>query len=196
MAEKITDLLGSYDNFDEEPDYLNNPTNILAVTITFMVSYLPAWLPTEPHFSLVSASFVLIFLTIPQILSWICALLRLYTRFLIVRSPGWDDVFVILSLVSASSRSILAHVPHPGMRKDSRGVRTDAKLSDIDLGRLRRDLRRSDDRWDGPALPPAARGDDDRISKSTAGVSTTPLTIGIHRRHVADHCLLKNITPT
>lgn len=38
MALKITDLLGSYDNFNEEPGYLNNPQNILAVTITFMVS--------------------------------------------------------------------------------------------------------------------------------------------------------------
>lgn len=38
MALKITDLLGSYDNFNEEPGYLNNPQNILAITITFMVS--------------------------------------------------------------------------------------------------------------------------------------------------------------
>ncbi|KAK0610714.1 hypothetical protein B0T17DRAFT_658465 [Bombardia bombarda] len=29
---------------------------------------------------------------------WICVCLRLYTRFHVIRSPGWDDFFLILSL--------------------------------------------------------------------------------------------------
>lgn len=36
-----------------------------------------------------------------QVLKWICALLRLYTRFFIIKSPWWDDLFVVLALVSS-----------------------------------------------------------------------------------------------
>jgi len=34
-----------------------------------------------------------------QVLSWICILLRLYTRYFISRAPGWDDLFIGLYLV-------------------------------------------------------------------------------------------------
>ncbi len=34
-----------------------------------------------------------------QVFSWICCLLRLYTRFFILRAPGWDDLFIILTMV-------------------------------------------------------------------------------------------------
>lgn len=37
MSTKLTDLLGSYDNLNEAPRVLNHPSNILAVTISFMV---------------------------------------------------------------------------------------------------------------------------------------------------------------
>lgn len=33
----MTDLIGSKDNLDEEPEFLNSTRNILAVVITFMV---------------------------------------------------------------------------------------------------------------------------------------------------------------
>lgn len=32
-----------------------------------------------------------------------CAAARLYTRFLVIRMPWWDDLFVVLVLVSRSS---------------------------------------------------------------------------------------------
>lgn len=34
-----------------------------------------------------------------QILGWIAVGFRLHTRFVVVREPGWDDVFVILAAV-------------------------------------------------------------------------------------------------
>lgn len=34
-----------------------------------------------------------------QVLSWAAVALRLYTRFRIVRAPGWDDLFIFLALV-------------------------------------------------------------------------------------------------
>jgi len=34
-----------------------------------------------------------------QAFSWICSLLRLYTRFFILHTPGWDDLFIILTMV-------------------------------------------------------------------------------------------------
>jgi hypothetical protein len=34
-----------------------------------------------------------------QVTTYICVIFRLYTRFRIVKSPGWDDLFVVLVLV-------------------------------------------------------------------------------------------------
>lgn len=48
---------------------LNQRVNLLGLAITFMVC------------------------------SWICTLLRLYIRFVVQRAPGWDDFFIILTMV-------------------------------------------------------------------------------------------------
>lgn len=34
-----------------------------------------------------------------QVLAWAAVGLRLYTRFRVVRAPGWDDLFIVLALV-------------------------------------------------------------------------------------------------
>lgn len=39
--------------------------------------------------------------------SWICCLLRLYTRFFILHTPGWDDLFIILTMLPTAMGSIL-----------------------------------------------------------------------------------------
>ncbi|KAI0134662.1 hypothetical protein BJ170DRAFT_210841 [Xylariales sp. AK1849] len=40
------------------------------------------------------------------ILSWICVVLRLYVRFRVVRTPGWDDLFVGFYLLSNTAGNI------------------------------------------------------------------------------------------
>lgn len=42
-----------------------------------------------------------------MIISWICSLSRLYVRFFIKRVPGWDDFFIILTLLSTTLGSIV-----------------------------------------------------------------------------------------
>lgn len=32
---------------------------------------------------------------------------RLYTRFIIIKSPGWDDLFIVLALLSSTTGSII-----------------------------------------------------------------------------------------
>lgn len=66
----LVDLIGAVDNLGEPEPVLNRPAAILGVIISFSV------------------------------LTWICFLLRFYTRFVIIKSPWWDDLFVFLSIVS------------------------------------------------------------------------------------------------
>ncbi|GAB1311761.1 Rhodopsin domain-containing protein [Madurella fahalii] len=40
-------------------------------------------------------------------LAWLCSLLRLYTRLVILNSPWWDDVFTVLALVSTTGCSVV-----------------------------------------------------------------------------------------
>jgi len=42
-----------------------------------------------------------------QAFSWICSALRLYVRFAVVRTPGWDDMFLVLALVRSSESFLL-----------------------------------------------------------------------------------------
>ncbi|KAK3902460.1 hypothetical protein C8A05DRAFT_15485 [Staphylotrichum tortipilum] len=52
------------------------------------------------------------------VFSWVCSLLRLYTRFVILHTPGWDDFFVILTLISTTIGSIvLCILPDYGLGK-------------------------------------------------------------------------------
>lgn len=73
----LIDLIGVVDNLGEEQPVLNRRAAILGIVISF------------------------------QILTIICVIFRLYTRFYIMRSPWWDDLFVALSLVSAQLAPIL-----------------------------------------------------------------------------------------
>ncbi|KAK4041599.1 integral membrane protein [Parachaetomium inaequale] len=66
-------LSGTAPSLDSEPyrtvPILNHRSTFLALMISFMV------------------------------LSWICSLLRLYARFFVLHAPGWDDVFITLTMV-------------------------------------------------------------------------------------------------
>lgn len=73
----LIDLIGVVDNLGEEQPVLNRRAAILGIVISF------------------------------QILTIICVIFRLYTRFYIMRSPWWDDLFVALSLVSTQLGLIL-----------------------------------------------------------------------------------------
>lgn len=66
----LLDLIGSVDNLGESQPVLNRKEAILGVVVSF------------------------------SIVSWLCALFRFYTRFRIMKSPWWDDLFVLLSSVS------------------------------------------------------------------------------------------------
>lgn len=66
----LVDLIGAANNLGEPEPTLNRREAILGVIISH------------------------------QILSWSCALFRFYTRFFIIKSPWWDDLFVLLSMVS------------------------------------------------------------------------------------------------
>jgi len=41
------------------------------------------------------------------VLAWLCSLFRLYVRFKVVRAPWWDDLFVMLALMSSTSGSVV-----------------------------------------------------------------------------------------
>ncbi|KAK1960027.1 hypothetical protein LY78DRAFT_590415 [Colletotrichum sublineola] len=40
------------------------------------------------------------------VLSWICVGLRVYTRVFVIRTPGWDDLVVVVALCTASVSAI------------------------------------------------------------------------------------------
>ncbi|KAH8648540.1 hypothetical protein BX600DRAFT_116200 [Xylariales sp. PMI_506] len=76
MTKSLVQLIGSYDNLSEPTPSWNNASTIIAAGISMMV------------------------------LSYFCVIFRLYTRFCIVKSPGWDDLFVVLVLLSGSLGTI------------------------------------------------------------------------------------------
>ncbi|KAH8897804.1 hypothetical protein GQ53DRAFT_884653 [Thozetella sp. PMI_491] len=66
----VFDLVGKYDNLHDPVPFLNTRPAIFGLIITFLI------------------------------LSWTCAVSRLYTRFVVLNSPGWDDAFVILVMLT------------------------------------------------------------------------------------------------
>ncbi|KAH8671058.1 hypothetical protein BX600DRAFT_509764 [Xylariales sp. PMI_506] len=62
----------SFVNFDDPTPAVNNPSTLLGFVISFLI------------------------------ISWICVTFRLYVRFKVVRSPGWDDLFVALYLATTT----------------------------------------------------------------------------------------------
>ncbi|KAF6799461.1 hypothetical protein CSOJ01_12488 [Colletotrichum sojae] len=84
----LHEMMGGYDNSGEPQPLVNKKATILGVVIAF-------------------ATF-----------SWLCVGFRLYTRARLVRSMGWDDVFVICSLLSTISASTaISFGPRYGMGK-------------------------------------------------------------------------------
>lgn len=85
----LIDLIGAVDNLSEPEPALNKRSAILGLVISF------------------------------QLLTWMCVLFRLYTRFIIIKMPWWDDLFVVLSSV----RPGLAHssqLPFMASKRDHR----------------------------------------------------------------------------
>lgn len=68
----LIDLIGAVNNLGEPEPVLNRREAILGIVISF------------------------------SIISWSCSLLRFYTRFRVMKSPWWDDFFVLMSSVSRS----------------------------------------------------------------------------------------------
>lgn len=66
----VVDLIGAANNLADPQPTLNRREAILGVIIS------------------------------TQVVSWACGLFRFYTRFFIIKSPWWDDLFVLLSMVS------------------------------------------------------------------------------------------------
>ncbi|KAK1991077.1 hypothetical protein LX36DRAFT_753808 [Colletotrichum falcatum] len=67
----IMELLGKADNLGDPQPTLNKQPAVLAMVLSFMA------------------------------LAWICGVYRLYVRHFILRCPGWDDYFVVLSLLTS-----------------------------------------------------------------------------------------------
>ncbi|KAK1948910.1 hypothetical protein LY78DRAFT_697970 [Colletotrichum sublineola] len=72
----IHKLFGTADNSHEPEPLVNKTGTILGVVITFAA------------------------------ISWLCVAFRMYVRMKMVRSLGWDDFFVILSLISITTGSV------------------------------------------------------------------------------------------
>ncbi|KAH6844493.1 hypothetical protein B0I37DRAFT_164409 [Chaetomium sp. MPI-CAGE-AT-0009] len=65
-------LIGAVDNFGEAVPLVNKRETILGLCIAF------------------------------ALMSWICVAFRIFVRLVLIRAPGWDDVFVVLSLLTIS----------------------------------------------------------------------------------------------
>ncbi|KAF9872313.1 hypothetical protein CkaCkLH20_10140 [Colletotrichum karsti] len=72
----IHDLFGTQDNSQEPEPLVNKTSTILGVAISF------------------------------QVISWLAVALRMYTRARMVRSLGWDDLFVVLALFSTTTGTV------------------------------------------------------------------------------------------
>ncbi|KAK2049735.1 hypothetical protein LZ31DRAFT_286401 [Colletotrichum somersetense] len=67
----IMELLGQADNLSDPEPTLNKQPAVLGMVLSFMA------------------------------LAWICGVYRLYVRYFILRCPGWDDYFVVLSMLTS-----------------------------------------------------------------------------------------------
>jgi len=67
----ILELLGKTDNLSDPEPTLNRQAAVLGMVLSFMT------------------------------VAWICGVYRLYVRYFILRCPGWDDYFVILSMLTS-----------------------------------------------------------------------------------------------
>lgn len=83
----VFDLLGQVDNLNEPVPALNQRAVAFGLLISFLVSR------PRPDRRLELK------LINRQVVSYICAIARLYVRFRVSKCPGWDDLLVFLSMV-------------------------------------------------------------------------------------------------
>ncbi|WQF83981.1 hypothetical protein CDEST_08995 [Colletotrichum destructivum] len=67
----IVELLGKADNLSDPEPALNSRPAVLGMVISFLI------------------------------LAWMCGSFRLYVRYFVLRCPGWDDYFVMLSMLTS-----------------------------------------------------------------------------------------------
>jgi hypothetical protein len=79
-------LAGPIPDRDEPLPTSNLPVTIIGTTVAFLVGITILCINDGS-------------LTLPQVMSWIAVLSRLYVRLKVVREPGWDDFFVLLTAV-------------------------------------------------------------------------------------------------
>ncbi|KAH8660490.1 hypothetical protein BX600DRAFT_499645 [Xylariales sp. PMI_506] len=72
----VLDLLGKYNNLHDPTPVLNTREAVFGLVIPFLI------------------------------LSWACGATRLYTRFCILKCPGWDDFFVVLVMITTLILSV------------------------------------------------------------------------------------------
>ncbi|KAI1841350.1 hypothetical protein JX265_013450 [Neoarthrinium moseri] len=86
--EPMLDILdpSDYDNLNDPIPWSNKKPTIMGLTITFLLL---------------------------QILSWSFVCFRLWVRFRIVRSPWWDDLFVVLYLITGTLGSVALLISIP-----------------------------------------------------------------------------------
>ena len=109
-SKTLLQLLGAYDNLSEPEPVANRPETIVGLALSFLVRMLPRRLFLPPRGGC-SRSRVLARLwantdfcsDVRQVVTWICVSLRIYTRYFVIYAPWWDDLFVVLVLVSAPS---------------------------------------------------------------------------------------------
>lgn len=112
-SKTLLELLGVYDNLSEPEPLANRPETIIGLALSFLVRILlrPLDLPAPAC----SRSRALARLQAcaefcsdaQQVVTWICVSFRIYTRFRIIYAPWWDDLFVVLVLVSTRPPSLL-----------------------------------------------------------------------------------------
>ncbi|KZL69997.1 integral membrane protein, partial [Colletotrichum incanum] len=102
----IVDLLGKADNLSDAEPALNKQPAVLGMVISFLI------------------------------FAWICGVYRLYVRYFVIRCPGWDDYFVMLSLLTSL---LLSAATCAGMLSALRSSTTDAdpfdKATEYGLGK-------------------------------------------------------------
>lgn len=85
----LWELLGAVDNFSEPKPMWNERSTIWGIVLTFTV-----------HIIYYCRTTLSLKLTFWQLTSIICIFFRLYARVFIAKCAGWDDVFVVLFMVS------------------------------------------------------------------------------------------------
>ena len=108
-SKTLLQLLGAYDNLSEPEPVSNRPETIVGLALSFLVRtllrrlFLPPWGSSRIRVLARLWAYTEFYSDARQIVTWICVSLRIYTRYFVIYAPWWDDLFVVLVLVSAPS---------------------------------------------------------------------------------------------